>query len=146
MFDSHFSRVVIVNLISALIITFVACYFLMTFHLTDVLHVANIFGLYFLVIFGIDILVESGDVKNNHERFLIAIALIIIYVAIFLIFVPLIFGSDFLKLSDYLIFVFDGVRFDLTLNVGIYLIIFAVIMLIFNFLLYLKDKEKYGVE
>ena len=146
MFDSHFSRVLIINFISALIITFVACYFLKTFNLVDVLHIANIFGLYFLVIFGIDILVESGDINNNHQRFLLAIALIIIYDAIFLIFVPLIFGSNFLKISDYMIFVFNGARFDLTLNVGTYLIIFAVLMLIFNFLLYLKDKRRHEVE
>lgn len=143
MFSSNFSRVVTVNFVSALIISLVACYFLKTVNLTDVMHIANIFGLYFLVIFGIEILVESGDIKNNHQRFLLALGLIALFDLIFLIVVPLLFGNVF-SLSDYVIFVVNGARVDLTLSPYVYMIIFATIMMIFNFLLFLKDREKYG--
>ncbi|WP_405295263.1 hypothetical protein [Methanobrevibacter sp.] len=145
MFDSKFSRVLIVNFVTASIITFVACYFLKTFNMTDVMHIANIFGLYFLVIFGVDILIESGDLKNNRDRFLLVIALIVVFDLIFLIFTPLIFGNVF-SINDYLTFIVNGARFDLILNTPIYLIIFAAIMLIFNYLLYRKDKKLYGSE
>ena len=143
MFDSNLSRVIIINFISALIIALVGCYFLKTINLNDVMHIANIFGLYFLVIYGIDILIASGDLKNNSQRFLLVIALILAFDGVFLIIVPLIFGNVF-SVPDYLTLVFNGVRFDVTLNAFVYLAIFAVIMIIFNVLLYFKDKEKYS--
>ena len=141
MSESNFSKVIMINFISAIIITLVACYFLKTLHLEEVMHIANIFGLYFLVIYGIDILVESGDVKNNYQRFLLTIALIIIFDIVFLIIVPLLFGNVFT--ADYLTLIFDGVRFDLTLDVFFYLSLFALIMIVFNFLLYMKDRKNY---
>ncbi len=145
MFDGHFLRVNIINLISASIITFVACYFLKTFNLNDMLYVTNIFGLLFLVIFGIHILVESGYVKNNHERFLLAIGLIIIYDIIFLIFVPMFFGSGFLKVSAFPVSLF-GMKFMFPLAVVTYFIIFAAVVLVLNYLLYLRERRIYGVE
>lgn len=141
---SNFTRATILNLITALIITYVACYFLSTINLTSVLYISNIFGLYFLVVYGIDILIESGDVKNNYQRFLLAIALIIIFDLIFLILTPLLFGANALSVSDYLIMVFDGIRFDLTMDVIFYLGVFAVLMMVFNLLLYLKDRKVYN--
>lgn len=143
MFDSKFSRVLIINFVTACIITFVACYFLKTFNMTDVMHIANLFGLYFLVIFGINILVESGDLKNNRNRFILVIVLIILFDLVFLIFTPILFGNVF-SINDYITFIVNGARYDLILNTPIYLAIFAAIMLIFNYLLYLKDKELYG--
>lgn len=143
MVDNNFKRVIIINFITALIITFVACYFLKKINLMDVMHIANLFGLYFLVIYGIDILVESGKIRNS-QRFLLAIGLIIVFDLVFLILVPLIFGNVF-DVTDYLILVFNGARVDINFNVFIYLAIFAGLMLIFNFLLYLKDR-KYEVE
>lgn len=143
MLDSHLSRVVTVNFISAMIISFVGCYFLKTVNLTDVMHIANLFGLYFLVIFGIDILIESGDIRNNHQRFLLAIALILVFDLVFLILVPLLFGNVF-SVTDSLVLVFNGARVDLSFNTYFYMAIFAVLMLIFNLLLYLKDKDRYG--
>ena len=143
MFDSNFSRVIIINFVSALIISLVGCYFLKTVELSDVMHIANLFGLYFLVIYGIDILIASGDLQNNRQRFLWVIALILLFDGVFLILVPLLFGNVF-SVPDYLTLVFNGARFDITLNSFVYLAIFAIIMIIFNILLYFKDKEKYG--
>ena len=60
-----------------------------------------------------------------------------------LIFTPILFGNLF-SINDYITFIVNGARYNLILNTPIYLAIFAVIMLIFNYLLYLKDKELYG--
>ena len=60
-----------------------------------------------------------------------------------LIFTPILFGNLF-SINDYITFIVNGARYNLILNTPIYLAIFAVIMLIFNYLLYLKDKEVYG--
>jgi hypothetical protein len=109
------------------------------------LYVTNIFGLLFLVIFGIHILVESGYVKNNHERFLLAIGLIIIYDIIFLIFVPMFFGSGFLKVSAFPVSLF-GMKFMFPLAVVTYFIIFAAVVLVLNYLLYLRERRIYGAE
>ena len=96
-----------------------------------------------MVIFGIDILVESGDLRNDRQRFLAAIGLILIFDLVFLVMVPLLFG-DVLSVTDSLIFVFNGARFDFSLNVYVYLAIYAMLMIIFNLLLYLKDKQRYA--
>lgn len=141
MLNSHLLRVLTVNFISAMIISLVACYFLKTVNLTEVMHIANIFGLCFLVIFGIDILVESGDIRNG-QRFLLAIGLILIFDLAFLIIVPLLFGNVF-NVTDSVVLAFGGARFRFS-NVYIYLAVYAVLMLIFNFILYLKEKEMYG--
>lgn len=139
--DNVFYRVVIINFITALIITLVGCYFLKTLHLMDVMYIANIFGLYFIVVYCIDILVQAGNIQNNYQRFIYAAAFIIIFDLLFMFIVPLLFGNVFAS-SDYLILVFDGARLDLTLNTPVYLAIFGILMLIFNFLLYLKDRKK----
>ena len=60
-----------------------------------------------------------------------------------LIFTPILFGNLF-SINDYITFIVNGARYNLILNTPIYLAIFAAIMLIFNYLLYLKDKELYG--
>ena len=143
MFDSHLSRVVTVNFVSALIISFVGCYFLKTVNLTDVMDIANIFGLFFLVTFGIDILVESGDIENNRQRFILAIALILAFDLAFLIMVPLLFGDVF-SATDTMAFAVGGTRLSFSFNVYVYMAIFAVLMMVFNYLLYLKDRERYG--
>ena len=145
MFDSNRSKVIIINFISAIIISIVVCYFLKTLNLTEVMYIGNLFGLYFLVIYGIDILVASGDIENNYKKFIYAIVFMLVFDILFLIIVPLIFGNV-LSTVDYLTFIFNGAQVNLILNVPIYLAIFAVLMLIFNLMLYFKDKKTYSGE
>lgn len=133
------------NFITAFIISFVACYFLKTFNLTDVLHIGNLFGIYFLAVYGIDILVEGGKVQNNHERFLYAIGFIVIFDILFVLLIPLFFGPNSFSVVDYLTVVFNGAQIDLILNTPVYLAIFAILILIFNFILYRHDKIREGI-
>lgn len=142
MVEGHLTRVAVINFISALIITFVVCYFLKTLHLTQIMHVGDLAGLCFLVIFGIKILVESGDVKNNYQRFILAVVLIIIFDVAFLILTPLSFGNVF-AVPDYSL-TLGGATYTFTSNVFVYLAIYAVLMLVANYILYLKEKRIYG--
>lgn len=142
MVKGHLTRVSIINFISALIISFVVCYFFKTLHLTQMMHVADLAGLCFLVIFGISILVESGDVRNNYERFILAVALILIFDFAFLVMVPLLFGNVF-SAPDYVL-TLGGVNYTLTSNVFVYLAVYGAIVLIANYALYLKEKKLYG--
>ncbi|WP_405305449.1 hypothetical protein [Methanobrevibacter sp.] len=145
MLESHLSRVLSINFISALIISLVGCYFLKTINLTNVMHIANLLGLSFLVIFGINILVESGDIRNGSQRFLVAIALILIFDLVFLFIVPFFF-EDVLSVTDSFVFAFNGARVNLHLNVYVYLAIYAIVMLVFNLSLYLRDRGMYSYE
>lgn len=145
MLESHLSRVLSINFISALIISLMGCYFLKTINLTNLMHIANLLGLSFLVIFGIKILVESGDIRNGSQRFLVAIALILVFDLVFLILVPFFFG-DVLSVTDSFVIPFNGTSIGLHFNVYVYLAIYAILMLVFNLLLYLRDREIYSYE
>ena len=139
MVSKTFIRATLINFITAFIVAIVACYSLIEFKLTDVMYIGSLFGLYFLVVFGIDIMVESGELPNDRRRFLFAIISIIVFDILFLIIIPLLFGANVFDPFDYLVMVFDGIRFDLILNVYFYLVVFSVLMLIFNFILYRWD-------
>ena len=139
MVEANFLRASIINFLSAFIIAGVACYFLLQFDLTEVMYIGNLFGLYFLVVFGTEILIESGKLKNNSQRFKFVIVNILVFDILFLILVPLIFGSGVLSSFDHLVMIFNGVHFSLILNAIFYMTIFALLMLIFNYLLYRKS-------
>lgn len=137
---SEVSRVVIINFISAFIITLVACLFLDSFDLIDIMYVANIFGIYFLVVYGIDMLVQSGQIPNDYRRFIIAIIFIIIFDIIFLYLIPFIFGNHAFSSVDYFAMNLNGAEMNFIFNSKFYLTVFAILMLYFNFRLY-RMKE-----
>ena len=139
--NSEFSRVVIINFISAFIVTLVACLFLDSFDLMDIMYVANIFGIYFLVVYGIDMLVQSGQIPNDYRRFLIAVIFIVIFDLIFRYLIPLLFGTQVFSSADYLLMNFNGFELNMILNSKVYLTIFAIIMLYFNYKLYKMHDE-----
>lgn len=138
---SEVTRVIIINFISAFIVTLVACLFLDSFDLMDIMYVANIFGIYFLVVYGIDMLVQSGEIPNDYRRFVIAIIFIIIFDVIFLYLIPLVFGVHVFSSADYFSLNLNGAEFNFVLNSRVYLTIFAILMLYFNFRLYQMRKE-----
>lgn len=136
------ARVITINFATSLIISYVACFLLARIGLNDVLFIGNLFGLYFLTVYGIDMLVQSGEIPNNHYRFILAIIFIIIFDIVFLNVMPLLFGANVFSTADYLIMVFDGVKFDLVFDVKFYLAVFGLIMLYFNYYIYKKTKRK----
>ena len=140
MVNGNFVRAVVINFVSAFIIAAVACYFLFQYGLIDVMYIGNLFGLYFLVVFGTEILIESGKLPNNPHRFIFVIVNTIIFDILFLMIIPLIFGGNVFESFDYLAMVFDGIPFTLILNAYFYMTVFAVLMLIFNYILYRAEK------
>ena len=106
--NGSFVRAVIVNFLSAFIISAVACYFLLTYGLTEVIYIGNLFGLYFLVVFGTEILIESGKLQNNIQRFKFVIVNIIVFDILFLIVMPLLFGAHIFDPADNIFIVFGG--------------------------------------
>ena len=138
------ARVITINFATSLIISYVACFLLAKMGLNDVLFIGNLFGLYFLTVYGIDMLVQSGEIPNNKYRFILAIIFIIVFDIVFLYVMPLLFGADAFSTVDYLILVFDGVKFDLIFDVKFYMAIFGLIMLYFNYYIYKKTKKAQG--
>lgn len=142
MVKSEFYRVVIINFISAIIIALVACLFLDSFDLMDMMYVANIFGVYFLVVYGVDMLVQSGHVPNDYRRFLLVIIFMCIFDVIFLYLVPLLFGSQVFSSADYFSMNFNGSEMKFIFNAKFYMLVFAILMLYFNYRLYKLRKAE----
>ncbi len=139
---TYWVRVLLIDFLTALILSAVACYILNLLNLKEVLVIGNIFGLYFLDVIAIEILVQSGNLSNNYKRFILAIILTIVFDIVFVLVMKLLFKFDILVSSNILNLNLHGLSVGLPLNSIIYLIIFALIMLIFNYLLYRKDKSK----
>ena len=94
------ARYLIITFISALIISYVICYFLQMHGLKEVLYIASLFGLYFSVIYGVNVLVEERVVQNNYKRFLLVAAYILIFDIVFIALVPFIFKYDLFSSND----------------------------------------------
>ncbi len=143
---SGLPRVILLNFISSLIISIVVCYILYTYGLTEVFYIGNLFGLYFFTIYGVKILVEAGKIPNNYYRFLVVLLYILIFDIVFMALIPVIFGPKALITYDYLIFANGNDPssvFKFNLSPIFYLTIFAIIMMIFNFILYRIEKKYY---
>lgn len=137
-------RVLILNFISSLIIAIVTCDILYAFGLKGGIYLGNLFGLYFLVVYGVNNLVDARQIPNNIHRFLIVIAYIIIFDIAFLIIIPLIFGPNIFPATEYIAINYNGALFNFAFSKEFYLILFAVVMLIFNFLIFRRNKKLYG--
>lgn len=144
MVRKNFLRVIILNFASALIIAGVGCYFLRTFNLNEVLYIGNLFGLYFLTVYGMEILIDAREIGNNAQRFMYLLIFIAIFDIIFMIVMPLIFGSEGFNASDALTLVFNGAQFDFILSTLFYLSVFALLMIIFNIILYRQELRLLG--
>ena len=131
----NLARVVVLNFITAFIIALITCDILFSFNLKEVLYIGNLFGLYFFAVYGINMLIQGQKIENSYRRILIALIFIIVFDIAFLIAVPLLFGPDALAPFDSLTLIFNGVRLDLILSTIVYLVIFGLIILFFNYLL-----------
>lgn len=135
-------RFLLIILITSLIISYVGCFVLIKLGLNDLLYIANLFGIYFLIIYGLNILVEERYIENNYRRFLFAGIYIIIFDIIFIITTIFLFNFNPLLPPDYINFVLNGFEFNLMLNSLFYIVIFAIVIFIFNYFLYKSELEK----
>ncbi|WP_292874460.1 hypothetical protein [Methanobrevibacter sp.] len=135
------ARYLIITFISALIITYVICYFLQMHGLKEVLYIACLFGLYFSVIYAVNVLVEEKVVPNNYKRFLLVVAFILLFDVVFIVLVPFIFKFDLFSTNDVISLTFNGATYNLMLNGIFFIALFSVLMLILNYILYRSDKK-----
>lgn len=140
--NTNFLRFLTGNFITSLVITYAACFTLATIGLNDVLIIGNLFGLYFLVIYGQNIAVEEGYIENNKERGIFSLCHIIIFDIVFIILMPILFNYDLFLPGDYINIAYNGFEFNFMLNSFFYMFIFAIVILIFNYILYKANLIK----
>ncbi len=145
MASGNLYRVLILNFISSLIIAIVTCDILYSFGLTGGMYLGNLFGLYFLVVYGVNNLVDARQIPDNILKFIVIIAYIVVFDIVFLLVIPLIFGPNAFPATEIIPINLNGVLFNLTLSKEFYLILFAVVMLILNFIIYRRNKRLYEV-
>lgn len=139
--NKNFLRFLTTNFFTSLIIAYVVCFILNTVGLKNVLFIGNLFGIYYLVIYGMNIAVEEGYIKNNYERTIFALIYVIIFDIVFIIGLPLLFGFSLFLPADYIAFVLNGFKFNLVLNSFFYMFIFTIVILIFNYALSKSDSR-----
>ena len=128
-----------------MIIAIVTCDILYAFGLKGGMYLGNLFGLYFLVVYGVNNLVEARGIPNNFYRFLIVIAYIIIFDLVFVLIIPFLFGPNAFPAAEQMAMNYNGTMFNIVLSKEFYLTLFAVVMLIFNFVIYRRSKRLYGI-
>ncbi|MBO5150636.1 MAG: hypothetical protein J6B73_00510 [Methanobrevibacter sp.] len=109
--------------------------------LKEVLYIACLFGLYFSVIYAVNVLVEEKVVPNNYKRFLLVVAFILLFDVVFIVLVPFIFKFDLFSTNDVISLTFNGATYNLMLNGIFFIALFSVLMLILNYILYRSDKK-----
>ena len=139
-------RVVLINFISSIIIAIVTCDIFYVFGLKGGMYLGDLFGLYFLVVYGINNLVEAGKIRSKSFKYALIIVFIILFDALFLLIIPLIFGPDAFPANELWNINFNGIQFALNLSKEFYLILFAVVMLIFNLVIDRRNKYIYHDE
>lgn len=112
-----------------------------TYGLHDVLYIGNLFGIYFLVIFGVNILVEENVVSNNYCRFLLALLYILVFDIVFIYLIQILFKYNMFSTTDVIYLTLNGVKINLIFNPIVYIVIFALIVLLFNHILYRYMKK-----
>lgn len=135
------TRYLVITFISALIITYVICYFLQIHGLKEIIYVSCLFGLYFSVIYSVNVLVEEKVVENNYKRFLLVATYILIFDIVFIALVPFIFKYDLFSSNDVISLTFNGVTYNLMLNGIFFIIVFSILILILNYILYRSEKK-----
>lgn len=130
------------NFITATIISYVACYFLTTYNIYDGIYLGNLLGVYLFSVFGVNILIEAGQLPNNYLRFIFVIICIIIFDFVFVNITPLLFGPDIFTSLDSILHLTYPIKLDVPLYKEFYLAMFGIVMLIFNFVEYRTFKKQ----
>ena len=135
----NFFRYTVLAFIASIFITLLLYVGLDSLKIEDVIYISAFCGMYVFAAFGINLLVDNGVIENNYGRFVLAIVFIIIYCLVFVYLIPYCFGPDALSNSHTLAsWGYVGVGSDIVLNKEFYLMLFAVIVLIVNYLDYRK--------
>lgn len=134
-------RALVINFVSSLIIAIVTSDILYSFGLKGGMYLGNLFGLYFLVVYGVNNLADAREIPSNVYKFILIMALILVFDALFILIIPLIFGPNAFPATEFMSINYNGVPFNFALSKEFYLALFAIVMLLFNFLIYRRDKH-----
>lgn len=138
----EFSRVMVMNFITSTIISYVACSFLTTYNIHDGIYLGNLLGVYLFSVFGVNILIEAGEVPNNYLRFIFVIICITIFDFAFVNITPLLFGADIFTSLDSILYLTFPVKLNVPLYKEFYLALFGIVMLVFNYVEYRTLKNE----
>lgn len=140
MADVNLYRVLILNFISSFVIALITADIFIAFGFNEGIYIALLFGLYFLVVYSLNNIIQARKIPNNHIRFITALLLIIIFEIAFMFAVSYLFGQDVIPPTAYLNLKSIGIDFVLVLSREFYLVLVAVIILIANIVIYRKEK------
>lgn len=134
-----FFRYTILAFIASVLITLLLYVGLDSLKIEDVIYVSALCGMYVFAAWGINLLVDNDVIPNNYVRFVLAIIYIGVYAVVFVYLIQYCFGPDALANSHTLArWGYDGIGSDVVLNKEFYLMLFAVIVLMVNYLDYRK--------
>ncbi|WP_407415877.1 hypothetical protein [Methanobrevibacter sp.] len=129
-----FSRFMLINFISSILITIIVWFCLYTIQLPDVMYLGAFFGMYVFAYFGVNLIVDDEIIPNNYYRVLLAAICLLIYLIVFMYMMPLIFGPGVFPADHTIssIIPYGGFGSDFVLNTNLYLAIFTIIILALN--------------
>ena len=131
---SEFSKSLLMSFLASIAVTIILWFFLYTLHIDYIMYLAALAGMYVFAGFGVNRLVDDKIIENNSSRFIIAIVCILIYSLAFIYLMPMVFGANVfpepLDLANF------GIGFEMILTTEMILAIFALIVLIVNYLDY----------
>lgn len=134
-------RASVINFVSSLIIAIVTCDILYSFGLKGGMYLGNLFGLYFLVIYGVNNLADAREIPNNVYKFILIMAFILLFDVVYIFLIPFLFGPNAFPATEFMNINYNGVPINFVLSKEFYLALFAVVMLLFNFLIYRRDRR-----
>ena len=132
-----FAKFMIINLISAVLVTIIVCWGLLSINIDNLFYLGALLGMYVFAGYGINLLIDHGIIPNKYNRFVIAFVCIIIYSLVFVYMMPILFGGNIFDVHNSLFGLTDFVS-GIELNKEFFLKVFAVIVLIINYLDYRK--------
>lgn len=125
-------RVMVINFIASLLITVIVCWGLVSIHADYLVYLGALLGMYVFAGYGVNSLIDQEIIPNKYNRFVIAFVCIIIYSWVFVHMMPVLFGPSVFDVSNVICIA------NVELNTKSILSIFAVIVLIINYLDYRK--------
>lgn len=141
MVSANFFRVSIFNFISAFLIAIVVSYIFISLKFNLGIYIACLFGLYFLTVYSLNNVVEAREIPNNYLRFISVVILCALFDIVFVFVIPLIFGSNVIPATENVTLNLSGSVFNVPLGRELYFAVIAVVMLIFNFIIYRRQKH-----
>ena len=131
-----FTKLMVINFISAIIITVIVCWGLLSVSIDNLFYLGALLGMFVFAGYNVNQLIYQKVIPNKPNRFVIAFVCIVIYSQVFMYIMPIIFGPNVFDVNNSLFGL--GQIAGVELNKEFFLSVFAVIVLLVNFLDYRK--------